>query len=217
MNKTLLLGIVGVAVLSGCAKKGDDGATASAAASSSATGATMNATATAAAPAQAAPAAAPAAAGAISGACEALGCAGDGSFGKMCDCKDKPAASPFTVKATGKKVGGRPEWEVTNTSDKPTHWASLAVYYYDREGKQLTAESPNGKFRVGRENGSTFTLKAKETRKIGAGFSDKLEPKGTTSTELVVDGWCYGTYEDKASHVCIRNAKAPDDRARAGR
>jgi hypothetical protein len=215
------MGVLSVAILAlvtGCAKKQPDGATGT---ESSATAAPSAVPPSAAAPLPSTITSTTAAQAPsndkTAAACAALGCPGDGSFGAMCDCKAKPQTSPFQVKPTGKKIAGRPELEVTNTSDKPTHWASLGVYYYDRAGKQLTTETPSGKYALSRENGSMFTLKPHETRKISAGFSEKIEPKGTASIEVVVDGWCFGTYEDKASHLCVRNTKTPDERARAGR
>lgn len=207
------VGLFAVVALVGCAKKPSEGASASASSESSSPSAaapaptTVTSTTAAQAPSS----------DKAGGACAALGCPGEGTFFNMCECKAKPQTSPFVVKPTGKKIAGRPELEVTNTSDKPTHWASLGVYYYDRAGKQLTADTPSGKYPLSRENGSMFTLKPHETRKISAGFSEKIEPKGTASIEVVVDGWCFGTHEDKASQLCMRNAKTPDERARAGR
>lgn len=213
-----VLGLVTLPLVTGCAKKPADGATGT---ESSATAAPSAATPSAAAPGAttvtSTTAAQAPANDKVGAACAALGCPGKGTFGGMCDCKAKPQTSPFQVKPTGKKIAGRPEIEVTNTSDKPTTWASIGVYYYDRAGKQLTADTPSGKYALSRENGSMFTLKPHETKKTSAGFSEKIEPKGTASIEIVVDGWCYGTFADEAGQVCIRNAQTPDERARAGR
>lgn len=156
-------------------------------------------------PAPAESAAAPA------GKCEPLGCTGAGSFSEMCSCKS--ASAPITAKFTGSYRFDTPEWEVTNTTDSPLHWGSSAVYYYDKAGKQLSTEIRGTKYSVHRMNGSSFTLKPKETRKITVGFKKADEPKGVKSIELLLDGWCFGTYEDKASHLCVRAPKAPDERA----
>lgn len=148
--------------------------------------------------------------------CEPIGCSGAGDFFKMCDCKAKPQPVPVTIKNTGKYgFGKKPQFEVTNTTDKPLHWGSAAVYYYDKSGKQQETTINDKPYKVARVNGSNFTLKPKETKTMELGFSKENEPKGFDAMQVVIDGWCFGTYEDKASHLCINNERAPDERAKA--
>jgi hypothetical protein len=152
--------------------------------------------------------------------CAAIGCeSGDGSFFKMCGCNEKVQEAPFEAKATGKygTFSKQPEWTVTNKTDKIVHWASAAVYYYDRAGKQLETTIKDKPYKASRVNGSSFTLKPKETKKVSIGFKQENAPAGTASMEVVFDGWCYGAYADKETHLCMRVARAPDERARSGK
>ena len=150
--------------------------------------------------------------------CSSLGCTGEGSFSKMCDCKAKPQPAPFAVKYAGKYSSffEEPEWQITNTTDKDIHWGSAAVYYYDKAGKQLEAKFGEKTLKAYRVNGSNLSLKPNQTKTINLGFKQGDEPKGIGSMEVVFDGWCYGKYDDKRSHHCIRNERAPDERARSG-
>ncbi len=152
------------------------------------------------------------------GKCDALGCKGEGTFFKPCSCKDKAQPVPLEVKYTGKYSDffKQPEWEVTNKTDKDIHWASAAVYYYDKAGKQLEAQIKDKTYKASRVNGSNFTLKPKETKKITIGFKKDTEPKGIDSMEVVFDGWCFGVYKDKSSHLCIKNERAPEERPKSG-
>jgi len=159
--------------------------------------------------------------------CAAIGCkGGDGSFFQKCDCKAAPQDVPFEAKYTGKyhSFFKQPEWDVTNKTDKDINWASANVYYYDKAGKQLEATvkdkkdaSKDRKFKSYRVNGSNFTLKPKETKKITIGFMQENAPAGAASLEVVFDGWCYGASADKESHLCINVERSPDERARAGK
>lgn len=151
------------------------------------------------------------------GKCEALGCKGEGSFSDKCNCKGKPQEVPFEAKPTGKYLFKKPEWEVTNKTGKDIHWASAAVYYYDESGKQLEATIKNKPYKSSRINGSSFTLKPKETKTIAFGFTQESAPAGTASIEVEFDGWCFGTYADKESQLCIYIERAPDERSKTGK
>lgn len=150
--------------------------------------------------------------------CSALGCTGEGTFFEMCDCKTKPQPVPFAAKYSGKYSSffKQPEWQITNTTDKDLHWGSAAVYYYDKAGKQLEAKINDKPYTASRVNGSNLTLKPNETKTIHIGFKQDSEPKGVASMEIVFDGWCYGKYDDKSTHQCMRIERAPDQRARSG-
>lgn len=168
----------------------------------------------AAAPSASTAAAAPSASAAPANKCEPLGCKGEGTFFKMCDCKGKDLKPPFEVKSTGKysKFFKSPEFEIENTSDKDIHWASAAIYYYDKGEKQLSAKIRDKTYKSSRINGSNFTFKPHETKTLHLGFKKDSEPKHIATMQVVIDGWCYGTYKDKASHLCIRIDRAPEDR-----
>ena len=166
----------------------------------------------------AAPTAATASASAAAaGKCEPLGCKGEGTFFKKCDCKGKDVKSPFAIKVSGgySDFFKQPEFEVTNTTDKPIHWGSAAVYYYDKAGEQLETQIRDKTYKVSRVNGSNFTLKPKETKTITLGFKKESEPKGIDTMQVVIDGWCFGTHKDKSSHLCIKIDRAPDERPKA--
>ncbi|MBX3198482.1 MAG: hypothetical protein KF894_10150 [Labilithrix sp.] len=148
--------------------------------------------------------------------CAALGCSGTGTFFDRCGCAAKPQPVPLTAKPTGKYTFNQPEWEVTNTTDKDLHWASAVVYYYDKAGNQLESVIKDKPYKASRMNGSSFTLKPNETKKVTIGFKKESEPRGAASMEIVFDGWCYGAYKDESSHLCISAGRAPDERARSG-
>ena len=65
-------------------------------------------------------------------------------------------------------------------------------------------------------NGSTFTLKPGETKKIGIGFKKESQPKATKDMEILFNGWCYGVYKDKSSHQCFSLAPFPKERPKGG-
>jgi hypothetical protein len=208
MQKVLLCALALVGVV-GCDKAGDGAAKPD--------GSAKPATTTA---ASAKPSASASASAAATGdKCSALGCEpGTGTFFEKCDCKAKPPAVPLKAKYAGKRSSffKQPEFEVTNTTDKPIHWGSVAIYYYDKAGKQLEAEIDGKKFAASRSNGSNFTLKPNETKTINLGFKSEHEPKNVDSMEVVFDGWCWGVYEDEASHVCVTIERPADVRARSG-
>ena len=160
----------------------------------------------------------PAAEAPAEGKCAALGCTGEGSFFDRCDCKGKPQTAPLKATRTGKYDGflKRPEFEVTNTTDKDIHWGSVAVYYYDGAGKQLETTIRDTRYKVSRMNGSSFALKPNQPKTLTMGFQRENEPKGVKAIEVVFDGWCFGTYAAKSTHLCVNAERAPEERARSG-
>lgn len=215
-----LSAVMAALALTACSKKKEEGAAPATSASTTNATATANATGGEPAPAPKAGDQGAAAAGGDAAKCSALGCkSGDGSFFKMCDCKGKPQEVPFEAKYTGKyqSFSKQPEWEVTNKTDKEIHWASANVYYYDKSGKQLEATVKDKAFKSYRVNGSTFSLKPKETKKLSIGFKQENAPANAASLEVVFDGWCFGNYADKSTHLCMRVENSPDERARAGK
>jgi hypothetical protein len=187
-----------------CDSKTDDGA--------AATSATTTAAASA-------PTAATSASSAAAGnKCEALGCKGEGTFFKKCRCDDAAEMPPAPFEA--KRVDGysfdKPLWEVTNKTDKDLHWGAVSIYYYDASGKQLETKIKDKTYKRSRMNGSTLTLKPRETKKIGLGFKKESAPKGAKDMEIVFEGWCYGTYKDKSSHLCISVGATPEERPKGG-
>jgi hypothetical protein len=63
------------------------------------------------------------------------GSTGDGTFNKPCEAKG--TARMMEVKWTGKMTDTGPSFRVTNTSKIPIVYGKLAVYFYDKAGKQL--------------------------------------------------------------------------------
>jgi len=148
--------------------------------------------------------------------CEQLGCeGGKGDFFEKCKCKGEKTKAPLSAKYSGKDSDffKKPEFEVTNETDRPIHWASAAIYYYDKSGKQLTVTLKDKPYEAARVNGSNFTLKPQETKSIAIGWTKKTEPKNLGHMEVVFDGWCFGEYKDKASHECMTIERAPKERA----
>ncbi|MFO0593134.1 MAG: hypothetical protein U0441_36665 [Polyangiaceae bacterium] len=212
MQKAFWMGCVAALALLGCGNK--DGGSASGAPAMSGAPAGSGA---------AAASGKPAAGGngglvtAQNGGCAAISC-GDrkGDFFEKCDCKGKNMAPPLVATYTGKmdSFSKEPLFDVENTSDRPIQWASAAVYYYDKSGKQISVELKDRKetFKKSTINGSNFTMKPKEKKQIHMGWSEKNAPKDVAKIEAVFDGWCYGIYDDKSTELCINIDRAPDDR-----
>lgn len=159
------------------------------------------------------------------GKCDKLGCKGEGSFFKKCDCKGKDVKPPLTATWTGKDGSfDKPAMEVQNLSDQPLHWASVRLYYYDQAGKQLEVtikgkpekKTKDTTYKTYMMNGSTFTLKPKEKKTLSFGWKKDEAPKGTDTIEAVFDGWCWGEPRDKANEVCVTIDRAPDERPKGG-
>jgi len=202
MRKALLFVAIAAASLLGCGNKDASGSGSAAAGSG--------------APAMSG---APGASGAAATGpgCAGIGCGNKkGDFFEPCDCKGKAMTPPLVAKWTGKvdSFYKRASFSVENTSDKDIHWGSVAVYYYDKSGKQVEVELKDRKekFKAARSNGSNFTFKPKEKKELSLGWDEKSYPKDVAKIEVVFDGWCYGTYDDKASHLCVNVDRAPDDR-----
>lgn len=69
------------------------------------------------------------------------GSTGDGSFNKPCEAKG--TARMMEVKWTGKMTDTGPSFRVTNTSKIDIVYGKLAVYFYDKAGKQLEVKDPS--------------------------------------------------------------------------
>ncbi len=148
--------------------------------------------------------------------CESLGCTGAGTFRDKCNCKGKDVKVPLSAVATGGKGPfGRSAFDYKNSSDKDIEWASVRVYYYDKDGKQLETELRGRKFKMSSSNGSTMKIKASSTIKAGIGFKTDVVPKGTKTIQAVFDGWCYGDVRKRDDEFCVRVDKSPDDRPMA--
>ena len=148
--------------------------------------------------------------------CVSLGCTGTGKMPSMCKCQDKPVTAPLKAVATGGDAsGGRKEFTLSNTSDKDIEWASVRIYYYDKDGKQLEAELRGKKFKMSSSNGSTMKIGAKASRKLGMGFRGDAIPAGTKTVQAVFDGWCYGDVRTRNDEFCVRIGKAPEQRPMA--
>jgi hypothetical protein len=68
------------------------------------------------------------------------GSSGLGSFAKPCDAKGTARLMEVKWKKTG---DAGPSFSVTNKSQLVIVWGSLAVYFYDKAGKQLEVKDPS--------------------------------------------------------------------------
>lgn len=154
--------------------------------------------------------------------CQSL-CAAEakGDFFQKCPCKGKGIESPLAARRTSKYNDFFEgfKFDVINRSDRPVSWASLALYYYDANGKQLTAvvEDKDGKrpprsYKLYEVNGSNFTVPANTTKQLTLGWSKEVEPKGTARVEAVFGGWCYGEDSKDPNRLCIFAGKPPEER-----
>jgi hypothetical protein len=144
MTRTWLTASVMLALL-GCSKDDEAGAAAAASASAAAASASAAAAAASASAATAAAAATASAAAATASAAAApephhdcpAGSTGPGSFDKPCEAKK--SARMMQVKWTKTGDNG-PSFSVTNKSQLVILWGKVAVYFYDKAGKQLNVQ-----------------------------------------------------------------------------
>ncbi len=117
---------------------------------------------------------------------------GEGSLDKECVLKGK---SPFKAKWTGGYMDsfGRqiPEFEVESNFEIEVSWGYVAIYYYDKDGKQLEITFEDGrKVMHSYENGSgILKIKPGEKKKLGFGPTKAETPAGTDTIEIEITGW----------------------------
>lgn len=223
---SLLTAVVSCATLTACSKEAEKG-TGAAASASAAASATPAATA---APSASASAAAPTPAASDSAAAAPSvphdcpkGSTGEGSFAKPCDAKGN--ARMMEVTWTGKTDDKGPQFRVVSKAATTILHGKVAVYFYDKAGKQLdaldTATTPPKPVPYRACSGKIFGGVMKPAEKAVITFSCVTKanvPDGTAAIEAEMNtvGFADAADEKKVDFYWRNNDLTPDARKKGG-
>jgi len=151
------------------------------------------------------------------------GSSGEGTSRSPCEASGD--ARMMEAVWTGKLGDDGPSFRVTNTSDAPILYGKIAVYFYDKAGKQLEVPDPNGNppkpkpFQVC-SGARLFAGTMKPGEKAVVTFScvqEKHVPEGTAAIEAEVQmvGFADAT-ETKSEYYWENKDLAPDVRPKRG-
>lgn len=149
------------------------------------------------------------------------GSEGEGTFKKPCD--GKGATRLMEVQWTGKTDDKGPQFRVTNKTKLEILYGYLAVYFYDRAGKQLEVPGEGDKAKPRKRQtcgGNIFAGPMKAGEKAVLTFScvkKKHVPEGTAAieAEMQMVGFT-GKDGDKADTYWRNKDLAPDERPKGG-
>lgn len=136
-------------------------------------------------------------------------------------CEGKGAARMMEVKWTGKTDDKGPSFAVTNKAPKPVLYGKIAVFFYDKDGKQLEAKVGEKKMPYLVCAGSNlFSGIMKVDEKATLTFSCVKKddvPEGTDAIEGEMVTVGFADASEKASEYFWRNKElAPDARPKGG-
>lgn len=181
----------------------------------------VSATATASASASATASAAPSASAAPAVKIDCpKGSTGEGSFAKPCEAKGRDRM--MVVTWTGKTDDKGPHFSVTNKSPNVILYGKIAVYFYDKAGKQLEVKDPaGGKPKPYQScSGNMFSGVMKAGEKAVLTFScvpQKSVPEGTAAVEAEMEMVGFTDASEKKIEYYWRNSDlAPDTRPKGG-
>lgn len=147
------------------------------------------------------------------------GSSGEGSFDKPCEAKGN--AREMEVAWTGKTDDKGPHFRVTNKASRPILYGRIAVFFYDKAGKQLEVKDSEGKTRPYQAcGGNIFSGVMKAGEKAVLTFScvkKEHVPEGTAAIEGEMQMVGFSDATEKKSELYWRNAElAPDTRKKGG-
>jgi len=138
---------------------------------------------------------------------------------------DKPCLASgdsrmMEVAYTGKTTDEGPKFSVTNKSDNPILFGSLAAYFYDKAGKQLKVTADGKTKPMQMCSGNIFAGAVKPGEKIFVFFScvkkDQV-PEGTASIEAEVKTVGFADEAGKRNEFYWSNPDlVPDERPKSG-
>jgi len=145
------------------------------------------------------------------------GSTGVGSFAKPCEAKG--TASMMTVQWTGKMGDNGPSFRVTNTSKLDILYGKIAVYFYDKKGKQLEVSDGDKKVPMKTCAGNIFDGAMKAGEKAVITFScvkKATVPEDTDAIQAEIEVVGFTDESGKKNDFFWRNKElAPDARPKA--
>jgi len=145
------------------------------------------------------------------------GSTGVGSFAKPCEAKG--TARMMTVQWTGKIADNGPSFRVANTSKLDILYGKIAVYFYDKKGKQLEVADGEKKIPVKTCAGNIFDGAMKAGEKAVITFScvkKDTVPEGTDAIQAEIEVVGFTDESGKKNDFFWRNEElAPDARPKA--
>lgn len=135
-------------------------------------------------------------------------------------CKASGDSRMMEVKWTGKTPDEGPKFAVTNLSKKPILYGSVAVYFYDKAGKQLQVTAGGKPRPMQICSGNIFAGAVKPSEKIFVFFScvkKDVVPEGTTAIEAEAKGVGFANEAGTENEFYWSNMDlVPDQRPKGG-
>jgi hypothetical protein len=135
-------------------------------------------------------------------------------------CKASGDSRMLEVKWTGKISDEGPKFSVTNKSQKPVLYGSVAVYFYDKAGKQLQVTHATKSRPMQICSGNIFAGAVKPGEKIFVFFSCVKKsdvPQGTAAIEAEAKGVGFANEAGTQSEFYWSNMDlVPDERPKGG-
>jgi hypothetical protein len=145
------------------------------------------------------------------------GSTGVGSFAKPCEAKGTTRV--MTVQWTGKMGDNGPSFRVTNTSKLGILYGKLAVYFYDKKGKQLEVADSDKKSPMKTCAGNIFDGEMKAGEKAVITFScvkKATVPEDTDAIQAEIEVAGFTDETGKKNDFYWRNKElTPDARPKA--
>ena len=217
-HRSIVTALTALTALTGCSKEAEKGTPPTASAN-----AAPSMTASATAPASASPTPSESAAAPVVAHDCPKGSTGEGSASKPCEAK--AGARLMEVAWNGKTDDKGPQFRVTNKDTRTILHGKVAVYFYDKAGKQLeaqdTAATPPKAIPYRTCSGKIFGGVMKPAEKAVITFSCVTKaniPEGTTAieAEMPMVGFSDATDEKKVDFYWRNNDLTPDVRKKGG-
>ncbi len=146
------------------------------------------------------------------------GSAGPGTFKEPCEAKGE--ARIMDVKWTKKLDDSGPQFNVKNNADKTIIFGAIAVYFYDKDGKQLDVKVGDKTHKKQRCTGRIFAgvMKPGESAKLQFSCVKKTHvPEGTVTVEGEMQMVGFADESGKKTEYYWRNDDlAPEERPMGG-
>lgn len=135
-------------------------------------------------------------------------------------CKGSGDSRMMEVKWTGKTTDEGPKFAVTNKTKKPILYGSVAVYFYDKAGKQLEVTAGGKPRPMQICSGNIFAGAVKPDEKIFVFFScvkKEYVPEGTAAIEAEAKGVGFANEAGTENEFYWSNMDlVPDQRPKGG-